>query len=266
MILLLAALLSVVTSSHGHGYFAHPESRTSKCFEGLGFMPHLSWPADGSMIPDHACRTAFQETRSQSSFTDRMGYRFTFPGGDRHRLERGELLEDRKVCSVGGRFPAADVATNWRRIPISTGYNSHHALVHFEFCATAPHNPARWFVYHHAANSSEVGMRWSNLQFVQELGDTPLIRSSTPVANCFSHGQPHDRVYRFALDLPVARIGTYVIVWYAGPAFQEGGYVQCIDYARNVVSGQAGEEPICKQDPYAYEGETGCPNENSDPL
>lgn len=248
-VLILTSLLAGV---YGHGYFVHPESRISKCNMGMARTPGLWWPPDGSGMPDEACREAFQTTGHHGSFIDRMGYRFTWLNADRHSLERGLLLNVSQVCSVGGRFPAADVRANWKRVPIKVAMNRHDATIDFEFCATAPHNPARWFFYHHEYDVRDRPIRWDTLKYIGELGDTPLIRSATPVPNCFTHDDPHNGVYRFRYNLPVAKRGTYVIVWYAGAFFQHGGYVQCIDYERHVSSMGAGSgDPIA--DPYDYD-------------
>lgn len=252
--LFVLCVLSTV-GVYGHGYFVNPESRISKCNMGQARTPGLWWPTNGANMPDPACREAFQQTWHHASFTDRMAYRFIFSRGDRHRLETGGFLPLDKVCSVGGQFPAADVKTNWTRIPVNVGINNNQAVIDFEFCATAPHNPARWFFYHHEHDVLDVPIRWDTLRFVGELGDTPLIYSSTHVPNCFIHDNPHNGVYRFKFQLPVARRGTYVIVWYAGPRFMEGGYVQCIDYERNVTPLASGSDPSPNPDAYDYVGD-----------
>lgn len=252
LLILLAACSHAVL---GHGYFVNPESRISKCFMGQSRAPGLWWPENGSGIPDPGCREAFQRTGHRPSFENRMGYRFTFSGGDRKRLERGDFMPLHQVCSVGGRFPAADVNTTWTRIPITVGINNNQAMINFEFCATAPHNPARWFFYHHEYDVKDRPIRWDTLRYMGEIGDTPLIRSPTTVPNCFIHDAPHNGVYRFTYPLPVARRGTYVIVWYSGPFFQEGGYVQCIDYERKVSPHGYGSDPPSHPTPYDYVGE-----------
>lgn len=251
---MLTAVLfaSLLVSVYGHGYFVSPESRISKCNHGQARTPGLWHPPGGSGMPDPGCREAFQATGHWPSFTDRMAYRFVWRGADRASLESGRLLNVTQVCSVGGRFPAADVVTKWSRTPIRIAKSHDTVVIDFEFCATAPHNPARWFFYHHKHDVLDVPMRWDTLDFIGELDDTPLIRSPTPVPNCFTHDDPHNGVYRFKFPLPVARRGTYVIVWYAGAFFQHGGYVQCIDYEAEVSPNGAGVgDPM--YDPYNYD-------------
>jgi predicted carbohydrate-binding protein with CBM5 and CBM33 domain len=251
----LIILLAGVNAVFGHGYFVRPESRISQCNKGQSRTPGLWWPTDGSGMPDQGCREAFQQTQHHSSFTNRMAYRFRFAGADRRRLETGGFMPLDQVCSVGNRFPAADVRTNWTRTPITVGINNNQAVIDFEFCATAPHNPARWFFYHHEHDVKDRPIRWDTLRYIGELGDTPLIHSPTTVPNCFIHDDPHNGVYRFRYQLPVARRGTYVVVWYSGEFFQSGGYVQCIDYERKVSPRASGSEPSPHPEPYDYVGE-----------
>jgi predicted carbohydrate-binding protein with CBM5 and CBM33 domain len=225
---------------HGHGYISVPHSRVSRCFLGNARVAGV-WT--GGSTGDQGCDQAFRDALSRGSpsataqFTSRMAYVGQNLGGLRSAFENGQLLSNSEVCSAGSQatyrgtadFRSMDGAFGWylNELPRSNG---RYTDVRLQFCATAPHNPNRWFIYHFKHDPRTVPVTWDRLEFVRELPNQDLLTTPGPLSSCFVHDSPHNSFYDLSVPLDLQAVGTIVVVQQTTGWFNYEYNINCVDY------------------------------------
>lgn len=237
-VLLLVSLF--VTNIAGHGYL--PNSRTSSCFGGNSRVNGV-WNGLPGNNQFPGCNEAFRDAIARgvsgtNQFVSRMAYVGHNPGGRRDAFENGTLLANSEVCSSGSqrtyRISGSDFTSMDKPFPWTLHKISNRAGVtdvELIWCATAPHNPNRWFIYHFPHNPHHTAVTWDRLYFVGELENIPLTTSSTVIPGCFIHDSPHNLYYRIRVPVNLRQAGTLVIVQQTTGFFAFEFNINCLDYS-----------------------------------
>lgn len=240
-----AILLAIACQISGHGFMTTPKSRIVQCFEDdQPLVPNLWWRDGGVDIINPGCKAAFQYLYNKySNYPDNQltaTYPFTqsnefanvnpnYALGPMHVVD---VTGNDNVCSAGavdrtkqfGDKSGFDQVADYTFNIINTDNN--YADVEFVFCATAPHNPSKWWVYSttNGFNPQTTKVTWDKLTFVGEVGDVPVKRSSTTIPYC-----TNGSYYKFTMTVPANPTGTYVVVWQRVDPVGEF-FVSCMDY------------------------------------
>lgn len=211
---LAMSLLFSTNSSQGHGFTEIPKARQTVCKEQGGYW----WPADGSGIPNQACR---------DSFLISGHYPFTQDHEVAANVE--DYLNDSAVkvavpdgtlCAAGSPQKAGlNIASeHWQKTTV-TPDSAGKILVRFN--AQVPHNPSFWRFYlsKPSFNADTDLLKWDDLQLVSSFDDTPFYTAA--------NGQ---RYYDFQVSIPSDRQGQALLYtrWQRYDAAGEGFY-NCSD-------------------------------------
>jgi len=206
---ILAALVPIQASAHGWADF--PKARQVICQEDGGHWG----AADGSQIPNEACRASFQES---GTYPVVQVNEFATLVKDYTNMDAVKAaVKDGLICSGGDeRKSGMSVASQyWQRTEMQAG-----ATFTLKYRATAPHNPSHWQVYltkpGYSAAHSRLG--WDDLELIQEFGNIEKVNVDG------------GNYYFMNITLPKGRSGeaTLVTRWQRDDPAGEGFY-NCSD-------------------------------------
>ena len=213
-VLALAASTLVNTTAFGHGYVESPKARQVFCEEQGGYW----WPADGSGIPNLACRAAFLDD-GYVPFTQSIEFAINITDFFNQQAVEAAIPAG-TLC--GGGSPQKDgidiPSPHWQKTNVVPDANGNISV---EFLATAPHNPSFWKFYltNPGFNPATDQLTWDNISLVQEIGNIPFITKSD--------GR---RFYVMDVAIPAGRTGEAVLFtrWQRDDVAGEGFY-NCSD-------------------------------------
>lgn len=151
-----------------HGYVDYPKARQQICKDDGGYW----WPADGSAIPNLACRAAFQKSGGYA-LTQHHEYSSNVP--DYFNLSAVKaVVKDGLLCAGGDlRKAGMDLpSANWQPTVVNM-QNSNSIKLRFR--ATTPHNPSFWQVYLSNSNFDVAteALSWQKLTLIHQQDDVP---------------------------------------------------------------------------------------------
>ncbi len=210
---LAAGLFAAVAgTAQAHGAVEFPIARQLQCLNDGGFW----WPADGSGVPNAACRAAFQRSGN---------YPFTqyhevaaLTQDYRNPLAVRRQVPDGALCSAGDAKKAGldAVSSAWHKTPITLENGKFRMLL----LATAPHNPSYVEIYlsrpgYSAARSA---LRWDDLDLIHQ--------ASAPMPETIGG----KKYYVYDVPVPAGRTGDAVVYtrWQREDPAGEGFY-NCSD-------------------------------------
>jgi chitin-binding protein len=206
--LILGVFSSAVVQAHGSP--GSPVSRALKCFTDGGFH----WPADGSGIPNAACRQAFLQSGT-IPFTDWPANSMNIADFNNPAAVRA-AIPDGLLCSAGKPARAGQdvVSPDWYRTPIAP----ENGKIELDYVLTQGHLPS--FFEFYLSKPSYRGDRpltWNDLELVQTVTD--------PARYHLPNGG-----YRLPVTIPQDRKGDAVIYtrWQRMDGAGEGFYA-CSD-------------------------------------
>ncbi len=210
------SILLVCTSNQviAHGFLENPKARQAICKADGGYW----WPADGSAIPNLACRAAFTEAGHVQFVQD---VEFSANTIDFTNIEAvQQSVPDGSLCAAGDPakrgmdLPSA----HWQRTEVIPNTNG-DILV--RFLASTPHNPSFWQFYltKPGFDSTTQVLTWHDLELVSEHGNLD-----------FSIDANNQRYYEMTVTIPPARSGDAILYtrWQRDDAGGEGFY-NCSD-------------------------------------
>ncbi|MFT4928951.1 MAG: putative carbohydrate-binding protein with CBM5 and CBM33 domain/chitodextrinase [Phenylobacterium sp.] len=210
-----ASIICILPSQlSAHGYSIMPKARQAFCLEQAGYW----WPADGSAIPNAACRAAFLDS-GHYQFTQSPEFAANVANYDSQAAVEAKVV-DGTLCAGGDanksgmNIPSAD----WQRTDVTPDANGN---IQFVFNANTPHNPSFWKFYltKPGFNTATDNPNWSDLELVQEYGNVPLSQDSSGM-----------NVYQMDVALPTGRDGDAILFtrWQRNDQGGEGFY-NCSD-------------------------------------
>ncbi len=209
-----ASIICILPSQvSAHGYPTMPKARQAFCLEQGGYWD----PADGSAIPNAACRAAFLESGH---------YPFTqapeFAANVANYLNQADVeaaVVDGTLCAGGDanksgmNIPSAD----WQRTDITPDANGNIQMV---YKATTPHNPSFWKFYltKPGFNVATDNPGWADMELVQEHENIDLSQVNGHSA------------YQMDVAIPSGRDGDAILFtrWQRNDVAGEGFYT-CSD-------------------------------------
>lgn len=206
--------LLVSSNAYSHGYMVNPKARQAICVDQGGYW----WPADGTGIPNLACRAAFLDD-GDTPFTQANEFsinvtNFNSQTAVEAAIPAGTLCAGGSTQKDGIDIPSPDWQTT-TVTPNSAGQ------ITVEFFATAPHDPSFWRFYltNSGFNPATDNVTWNNISLIDSKGNVPTTLSSD--------GR---RFYIMDIDMPVNRTGRAVLFtrWQRDDAAGEGFY-NCSD-------------------------------------
>ncbi|QQX83964.1 lytic polysaccharide monooxygenase [Cupriavidus necator] len=217
-LLLLGGAL-VATPARAHGVVEFPIARQLKCFQDGGFW----YPADGSGVPNAACREAF---RRSGAYPFQQWNEITgFPQDYNSQASVEQAIKDGTLCSGGDpRKAGLDVrSTQWHKTPIKP----QNGKIRVMFYATAAHNPS--FVRIYLTKASYVHgepLRWTDLE--------QIYAGAAPAPQTIGG----KRYYVYDVPIPAGRTGNAVLYlrWQRQDAGREGFY-NCSDVTIESAAG-----------------------------
>ncbi len=222
------SMLLACASSHvnAHGFLESPKARQAFCNADGGYW----WPADGTGIPNLACRAAFVEAGHVQFVQDIEYSANTVNYTDLAAVKQS--VPDGRLCAAGDPekrgmdLPSA----HWQRSEVIPNANG-DILV--RFLASTPHNPSFWQFYltKPGFDSATQVLTWDDLELVEEYGNLD-----------FSIDANNDRYYEMSVSIPQGRSGDAILYtrWQRDDAGGEGFY-NCSDI--NIVSDATPTEP-----------------------
>jgi len=206
----LALVISALPyPSFGHGYVDFPKARQQRCMDDGGYW----WPADGSGIPNAACRAAYQISGGYA-LTQHHEYSANVADFDNLQAVKS-VVKDGLLCAGGDVRKAGMDAPSpaWQRTLIDTRQQTELIL---RFRATTPHNPSYWQIYLSDANydAAKAPLRWQDLTLLWQQADVPV----------------NNGFYELHVPLPKYRSGPAVLYtrWQRQDVVGEGFY-NCSD-------------------------------------
>ena len=164
---LTAAALSlfVTGTAFSHGYMESPKARQAICKEQGGYW----WPADGTGIPNLACRAAFLDD-GHLPFTQANEFSINIANfNDQSAVETaipaGTLCAGGSAQKDGIDIPSAD----WQATTVTPDSAGNITV---EFFATAPHDPSFWRFYltNPGFNPATDNLTWNNISLIDSKG------------------------------------------------------------------------------------------------
>lgn len=214
-----ALMLGVFSSAavQAHGSSGSPVSRGLKCYTDGGFH----WPADGSNMPNAACRQAFLQSGT-IQFTDWPANSINVADFNNHAAVRA-AIPDGLLCSAGQPARAGqDVASpDWYRTTIAP----EDGRIELDYVLTKDHEPSFFeFYLSKPTYHGDRPLTWDDLELVQTVSDP--VRYHLP-----------DGGYRLPVAIPQGREGDAVIYtrWQRMDGAGEGFYA-CSDV--RIISGR----------------------------
>ncbi len=211
-IVLAVALTGIAGTLAGevpaHGSAQSPVSRSLKCYQDGGF----NWPADGSGIPNAACRLAFQ-VGGNNAYPFFQWMEVSANIADyRNPAALRAAIPDGKLCSAGDlRKRGLDaVSPAWHRSVVRP---VNHAF-HLRFRTTVDHVPSYYEFYLSKPGRAGNVLAWDDLELIHS------------VENAKADGN----IYDFVIPLPPGRSGDAVLYtrWQRIDPVGEGFYA-CSD-------------------------------------
>ncbi|MGF1707885.1 lytic polysaccharide monooxygenase [Enterovibrio baiacu] len=196
-----------------HGYMDYPPARQEICDSDGGFWDS----ADGSTIPNTACRAAFWES-SWIPFIQKHEFAklvsdYTNQAAVEEGIPSGALCSGGDPDKAGIDLPSSE----WQTTPIDPAANGKLTLLYH---ADTPHNPSFWKIYLSNANYNPASspLAWSDIDLIAEFDDLPVV-----VIN-------ERKYYQMQVTLPTDRTGNAVLFsrWQRVDAAGEGFY-NCSD-------------------------------------
>lgn len=217
-VLLLGSGL-LASPARAHGVVEFPIARQLKCFQDGGYW----WPADGSGVPNAACREAF---RRSGAYPFQQWNEITgFPEDYNSQASVERAIKDGTLCSGGDPKKAGlDVrSTQWHKTPIKPDKGKIRVM----FYATAAHNPS--FVRIYLTKASYVygePLRWADLE--------QIYAGAAPAPQTIGG----KRYYVYDVPIPAGRTGNAVMYlrWQRQDAGREGFY-NCSDVTIESAAG-----------------------------
>lgn len=172
--LLLAAsalVLATPNLTSAHGYLTSPMARQAYCAAQGGYW----WPADGSNIPNAACREAFLRS-GHYPFTQQP--EFSALTADFYNQQAVEQsVPDGTLCAAGHSLKSGmDLPSPyWQRTEVTPNANGQ---IKVRFLAETPHNPSFWQFYlsKPGFDSATTTLKWADLELVAAHGNIDFIK------------------------------------------------------------------------------------------
>jgi predicted carbohydrate-binding protein with CBM5 and CBM33 domain len=164
--LLTTSLLFISLQASSHGYVDYPKARQQICKDDGGYW----WPADGSGIPNSACRAAYQQS---GGYMLTQHHEFSANVADYRNMAAVQaVVSDGSLCAGGdSRKSGMDIpSTDWQRTSINLTQSNEITL---RFRATTPHNPSFWQIYisKPGFDSARETLSWNQLQLIHQQND-----------------------------------------------------------------------------------------------
>jgi predicted carbohydrate-binding protein with CBM5 and CBM33 domain len=228
--LLTTSLLFTSLQASSHGYVDYPKARQQICKDDGGYW----WPADGSGIPNSACRAAYQQS---GGYMLTQHHEFSANVADYRNMAAVQaVVSDGSLCAGGdSRKSGMDIPSqHWQRTSINLTQSNEITL---RFRATTPHNPSYWQIYlsKPGFDSASETLSWNQLQLIHQQNDV----------------NAEAGYYNLNVQLPADRSGPAVLYtrWQRVDVVGEGFY-NCSDI--ELVNGNSDTSPVLWFDKGAY--------------
>ncbi|KKO45098.1 chitin-binding protein [Arsukibacterium ikkense] len=229
-VLLTTSLLFISLQANSHGYVDYPKARQQMCKDDGGYW----WPADGSGIPNPACRAAYLQS---GGYMLTQHHEFSANVANyRNMAAVQSVVSDGSLCAGGdSRKSGMDIpSADWQRTPIDLAQHSELTL---RFRATTPHNPSFWQIYlsKPGFDAAAAPLSWSQLELIYQQSDVPADAG----------------YYTLQVPLPTDRSGPAVLYtrWQRVDVVGEGFY-NCSDI--ELINGSGDTPPPAWFDKGAY--------------
>jgi len=217
--IIAATLLSLGSCQlWAHGYVEYPKARQQICKDDGGYW----WPADGSGIPNAACRVAYQQS---GGYMLTQHHEFSTNVADYENMAAVQQGVKNGLLCAGGdsRKAGMDVSSaEWQSTTIDLATTP---SLRVRFRATTPHNPSFWQFYlsNNDFNAATEPLSWQKLTLIHQQGDVPA----------------QSGYYELDVPMPKARTGKAVLYtrWQRRDVVGEGFY-NCSDL--NFINGDSG--------------------------
>ena len=202
-------LLLAAQTAQAHGYVDYPKARQQICKDDGGYW----WPADGSGIPNLACRAAYQQSGGYM-LTQHHEYSTNVPDYHNQTAVRA-AVKNGLLCAGGdSRKSGMDVpSAHWQRTVIDVKTTPQ---LRVRFRATTPHNPSFWQFYlsNPGVDAAAAPLSWEQLTLIHQQTDVPAVSG----------------YYEIDVPLPKNRSGNAVLYtrWQRQDVVGEGFY-NCSD-------------------------------------
>lgn len=213
-VLVGTSVLCTASTAFGHGFTEFPKARQAICQAQGGYW----WPADGSGIPNQACRDAFLVSGYVPFVQE---HEVAINVADYQNITAVKrAIPDGQLCSAAGADKRGlDIASShWQKTTITLDANNEFQL---RFNAQTPHNPSFWEFYlsKPSFNADSDTLSWSDLDLIAEFDNTPYY--TAPDGN---------RYYDFQIQIPQGRQGQALLYtrWQRYDPAGEGFY-NCSD-------------------------------------
>lgn len=213
--LAISGILSVIPlQASAHGYVEFPKARQAFCEEQGGYW----WPADGSNIPNVACREAFLVS-GHYPFTQKPEFAANVADYDNQAAVEA-VVTDGTLCAGGDANKAGLNLPHaqWQRTEITPNANGQIKL---RYRANTPHNPSFWKFYlsKPGFDAHTNALTWADVDLVQEHDNIDLVLDAD--------GR---RFYEMYVSIPAGRDGDAILFsrWQRNDAGGEGFY-NCSD-------------------------------------
>jgi predicted carbohydrate-binding protein with CBM5 and CBM33 domain/chitodextrinase len=213
-LLACAGMLTVSSKSQAHAFMDNPKARQSICQAQGGFW----WPADGSNIPNLACRAAFLDSGYVQFIQE---HEISVNVADYHNQQAIEAaIPDGTLCAAGSaeKHGVNLASPYWQKTEVMPNGDNN---IQVRFNAQTPHNPSFWRIYlsKPSFNASTDILRWQDLELVQEHGNIDFTKSSDG-----------NRYYNMDVHIPADRVGDALLYshWQRVDVVGEGFY-NCSD-------------------------------------
>ncbi len=203
------ALLLSAQLVQAHGYVEYPKARQQICKDDGGYW----WPADGSGMPNAACRASYQQS---GGYALTQYHEYSGNVADYHNLLAVKaVVKDGLLCAGGdSRKSGMDLpSAHWQTTTVDLAANR---TLRLRFRATTPHNPSFWQFYlsNPDFNPATEALSWAKLTLLHQQNDVAV----------------NAGYYEIDLPLPAARSGKAVLYtrWQRQDVVGEGFY-NCSD-------------------------------------
>ena len=224
----VAILIGISQQVLAHGFVEYPKARQQFCVNDGGYW----WPADGSSIPNLACRQAFTEAGTVQFVQNNE---FSINVSDYNNLAAVKTAIPNGLLCAGGDTAKHGLdlpSAHYQRSTVTPDANNQIELL---FDAHTPHNPSFWqfFLSNSDFNSANESLSWEKLTLVDELQDQPIV---------IINGK---KFYRIMVTLPASRSGdaTLYTRWQRDDVVGEGFY-NCSDIRIGVGTVDPIPDPI----------------------
>lgn len=166
----LLLLLLAAQTAQAHGYVDFPKARQQICKDDGGYW----WPADGSGIPNLACRAAYQRSGGYA-LTQHHEYSTNVP--DYHNQTAVRTAVKNGLLCAGGDSRKAGMdlpSAHWQRTVIDLQTTPQ---LRVRFRATTPHNPSFWQFYlsNPGFDAAAAPLSWEQLTLIHQQNDVPAV-------------------------------------------------------------------------------------------